>query len=102
MKKDPRKDNEARPDDLGNDPGQVGPESAGQSGDSQQLSHVEDASEESVEELSDTDQALEAAAVDGSEDAADHPERPAHTHTEYQRREDVPPQREPGDTEEAA
>jgi len=94
--RDKRKDNEARPDDLGRDPGQVGAESAGQSGDPQQLSHDAEASEESVQELADTDQALEAAAVEGSEDAADHPERPVHTHTEYRRPEDEPPQRAPG------
>lgn len=87
-------DNEARLDDLGTDPGQVGPDSAGQSGDPQDLSPVEEASEESVEELADTDQAMEAEAVLGSEDAADHPERPVHTHDEYQRPEDVPPQRD--------
>lgn len=96
MRRDDRNSNQARPDELGDDPGQVGAESAGQSGDPQELSHVEDASEESVEELADTDQALEAAAVEGSEDAADHPERPVHTHTEYRRPEDEPPQREPG------
>lgn len=92
----PRKnnDNEARLDDLGTDPGQVGPDSAGQSGDPQDLSSIEEASEESVEELADTDQAMEAEAVLGSEDAADHPERPVHTHNEYQRPEDVAPQRD--------
>ena len=55
------------------------------------LSSIEDASDESVEELADTDQGLEAASVEGLEDAADHPERPAHTHDEYGRLEDVPP-----------
>ena len=85
--------NEARPDELGNDPGQVGPESAGQSGDSQSLSHVADSNEESIEELSDTEQAFEAEAVEGSEDAADHPERPVHTHEEYGRPDDLPPAR---------
>jgi len=44
-------DLEARPDELGRDSRQVGFDSAGQSGDSQQLSIVEDANEESVEEL---------------------------------------------------
>jgi len=88
-------DDEARPDELGEDPGQVGPDSAGQSGDPQQLSSLEDASEESVEELADTDQALEAAAVEGVEDAADHPERPTHTHNEYPNPEDIPPQEGP-------
>jgi hypothetical protein len=85
------RDNEARPDELGNDPGQVGPRSAGQSGDTQQLSDLADADDESVEELEETEQALEAAAVDGIEDAADHPERPVHTHLEYGRPDDVPP-----------
>jgi hypothetical protein len=54
------------------------------------LSSVEDASAESVEELADTDQALEAASVEGLEDAADHPERPVHTHDEYGHPEVVP------------
>jgi hypothetical protein len=92
-------DNQAQPDDLGNDPAQVGLESAGQSGDPQRLSEIEDANEESVEELADTDQAFEASAVEGVEDAADHPERPVHTHEEYGRPDDVPPAR---DDEEAA
>ena len=56
IEKDPylRRDEQAQLDDLGNDPGQVGPRSAGQSGDPQGLSHIQDASEESVEELADT------------------------------------------------
>ena len=53
-------------------------------------------SDESVEELADTNQAFEAAAVkrvvEGVEDAADHPERPVHTHLEYGRRDDLPPE----------
>jgi hypothetical protein len=86
----PRKDNEAQLDELGNTPSQVGPQGAGQSGGSQQLSTRADAAPESVEELDDTDQALEAATVEGVEDAADHPERPTHTHLEYPRPDDVP------------
>jgi hypothetical protein len=86
-------DLEAQLDELGTDPGQVGDRSAGQSGDSQALSSEEDANNESVEELADTDQALEAAAVEGVEDAADHPERPVHTHEEYGRPDDAPPKR---------
>ncbi|HUK49259.1 MAG TPA: hypothetical protein VLW06_16770 [Terriglobales bacterium] len=85
--------NEAAPDELGSDPRQVGPESAGQAGDPQRLSTVEDIDNESVEELADSDQALEAARVDGLEDAADHPERPVHTHNEYGRPDDLPPAR---------
>src|SRR5215469_10585547 len=75
--------NEAARDDLGGDPRQVGPESAGPSGDPQRLSTIEDADNESTDELADTDQALEAGPVEGVEDAAEHPERPVHTHNEY-------------------
>jgi hypothetical protein len=95
-----RGDERARADELGEESGEVGPSSAGQSGDQQRLSRVADADEESVEELADTEQAFEAAAVEGVEDAADHPERPVHTHEEYGRPEDLPPQRR--DDEEAA
>jgi len=84
------RDNAARPDELGNDPAQVGPGSGGQSGDDQQLSEVADADTQSVEELAATDQALEAATVEGVEDAANHPERPVHTHPEYGRPDDLP------------
>jgi len=86
-------DDEARPDELGNDPAEVGPDSAGQSGDLQGLSEIEDENDESVEELADDDQAFEAETVEGVEDAADHPERPTHTHEEYGRSDDVPPRR---------
>jgi len=92
--RDRHEDNEAQLDELGKDSGQVGPDSAGQSGDTQSLSEIADASEESVEELADTDQAFEAEIVDGVEDAADHPERPVHTHIDYSRPEDVAPQRD--------
>ena len=85
--------NEAAPDELGRDPREVGPDSAGQSGDPQRLSTIEETDNESVEELADTDQALEAARVEGLEDAADHPERPTHTHNEYGRPDDLPPAR---------
>jgi len=86
-----RGDLEAQPDDLGNDPAQVGLDSAGQDGSLQQVSSVRDATEESPEELAETGQDLEADAVEGVEDAADHPERPVHTHEEYGSPEDVPP-----------
>jgi hypothetical protein len=97
MAKRPRGDERAQLDELGNDPGQVGPDSAGQSGDTQDLSSIADAADESVEELADGDQALEAGIVEGVEDAADHPERPVHTHVEYGRPDDLPPR--PGDDE---
>jgi hypothetical protein len=91
MAQRPRGDEQAQLDELGNDPGQVGSDSAGQSGDSQRLSSIADASDESVQELADTDQALEAGILEGVEDAADHPERPVHTHLEYGRPDDLPP-----------
>jgi hypothetical protein len=81
---------EAQLDELGNDPGQVGSDSAGQSGDGQQLSSIADAADQSVQELADTDQAIEAGIVEGIEDAANHPERPVHTHLEYGHPDDLP------------
>jgi hypothetical protein len=95
LERDPEleRDEQAQLDELGDDPAQVGTRSAGQSGSSQGLSEVADANEESVEELADTDQAFESAAVEGIEDAADHPERPTHTHEEYGRPEDAPPRK---------
>ena len=73
-------DKEAQMDERGDDPGQVGPDSGGQSGDTQGLSQIADAADESVEELADTGQAYEADVIEGVEDAADHPERPVPTH----------------------
>lgn len=85
-------DDEARLDQLGTDPREVGPESAGQSASTEELSITEDQNNESVDELTETSQAIEAARVEGVEDAADHPERPVHTHNEYhQRPDDIPP-----------
>jgi hypothetical protein len=65
---------------LGSDPGQVGPESAGQSGDTQGLAEDDEAASESVEELAEDEQTYEAEVVDGVEDAGDHPERPVRSH----------------------
>lgn len=84
-------DLQAQEDELGSNPSEVGANSAGQSAGGIGLSHIPDATEDSVEDLSDTDQAIEAAAIEGVEDAADHPERPTHTHEEYGRPDDVPP-----------
>jgi hypothetical protein len=99
MVKRPRGDERAQLDELGTDPGQVGPDSAGQSGDAQRLSSIADAADESVQELADSDQALEAGIVEGVEDAADHPERPVHTHVEYGRPDDLPPRADAEDEE---
>ncbi len=79
------RNDEAQIDELQNDPEELASDSAGQSGDAQGLSQTADADEESVEELAETDQAYEAEAVDGLEDAADHPERPVQTHEDKAR-----------------
>lgn len=73
-------DQEAQPDRLDHDSGQVGPDSGGQSGDTQGLSPIADEAAESVEELADNGQDYEAEAVAGVENAADHPESPVPTH----------------------
>jgi len=67
---------EAQLDDLGSDPRQVGSDSGGQSGGGQGLSSVEDEHVESVTELAESGQAYEADAVEGVEEAADHPGSP--------------------------
>lgn len=73
-------DKQARLDEFGNDPAEVGPDSAGQSGGSEGLSDIQEATGESVEELAGSGQALESDALAGVEDAADHPEKPLPTH----------------------
>jgi hypothetical protein len=50
---------------------ELGPDSAGQSGDTQQISDIASADSESVEELAEEGNALEAAAVYGVENAKD-------------------------------
>jgi hypothetical protein len=80
MSRKKRKNSEAELDELGTDPGQVGPESGGQSGDTQGLAEVSEAVSESVENLAEDDQAYEAEVVDGVEEAGDHPEKPVRSH----------------------
>jgi uncharacterized protein YbaP (TraB family) len=92
-----KEDLEAQLDELGTDPSQVGTRSAGQAASSLGLSNIADATEDSVEDLANTNQALEAASVEGAEDAADHPERPTHTHEEYGPPDDVPPRKRGSD-----
>lgn len=67
------------PDEPDRDPG-LGPDSGGQSGDTQGLSVIADEADESVEELADSGQGYEAEVVTGVEDADEHPERPVYTH----------------------
>jgi hypothetical protein len=83
------RDRDVQLDELDHDSGQVGPDSGGQSGDTQGLSEIADAADESVEELADTGQAHEAEVIEGVEDAADHPEKPVHTHEDQSRPPDI-------------
>jgi hypothetical protein len=66
----------------------MGPGSAGQSGDTQGLSEVEEAGAESVEELVEEGQSLEAAVISGVEDAPD--ADVAEVHTKQVPEDDVP------------
>lgn len=69
---------------------ELGPNSAGQSGDLQGLSDRADADAESVEELIEEGNASEAAAVEGVEDAP--PADEAEVHTRQFPEDDVPPE----------
>jgi hypothetical protein len=68
----------------------MGPSSAGQSGDTQGLSDVPEAGTESVEELVEEGQALEAGLISGVEDAPD--ADVAEVHTRQVPEDDVPPE----------
>jgi hypothetical protein len=67
-------------DDPPKQPQGLGPDTAGQSGDLQGLSRVVDADSESVEELVEEGQALEAEAISGVEDAPDADESEVRVH----------------------
>jgi hypothetical protein len=86
-------DPDTRRDEVDDDPGQLGPDSGGQSGDTQGLAPMPDEADGSVEELADTGQAYEAEVMEGVEDAADHPERPVHTREDQGRLLEVAPDR---------
>jgi hypothetical protein len=68
-----------RLDELGNESSSTPDDHAGQSGDSQGLTETAEVADVSVEELAESGQAYEAEILQGSEDAADHPERPVRT-----------------------
>jgi hypothetical protein len=74
---------------------QAGPDSGGQSGDTQGLSQIVDAADETVEELAGEGQDYEAGILNGVEDAADHPEKSVPSHDGQERQEDDGPDREP-------
>lgn len=80
-----RRDSEAKIDEQGDDLGQVGSDSGGQSGDTQGLTSIAEDADESVEELVETGQDYEAEVISGIEKAADHPEREVHVHTDWNR-----------------
>ena len=69
---------------------QLGPESAGQSGDTQGLPEEEDVDNESVAELAEEGQGLEADILSGVEEADRNPTRPVTTR--QVRVDDVPPE----------
>ena len=85
---------DALSDEIDSDHGQVGPDSAGPSGNTQGLSPIADAADESVEELVEDGQDFEAEVVEGLEDAADHPEQPMHTREDQVRLPELAPLRE--------
>ena len=68
----------------------TGPNSAGQSGDTQGLSDVEDVGPESVEELVEEGQSFEAEVISGVEDAPEPDE--SEVHTKEVPEDDVPPE----------
>ncbi len=68
------------PGEAGDQPGQGGPGSDGQSGDAQGLSQAVDAAEQSVQELAAAGQDYEAQILKGVEDATDHPGKPVPDH----------------------
>jgi N utilization substance protein A len=70
---------------------QVGPGSAGQSGDNAGLSNVPEQAPDSVDELAETGQNLEASIIDGVENAPPADEAEVNTHEEHPGEEDIPP-----------
>lgn len=76
------------PDENDREERGLGPDSAGQSGDLQGLSDVADADSESVEELIEDGQALEAEVIEGVEDAPDADVKEVRVHE--RREDDVP------------
>lgn len=67
----------------------IGPDSAGQSGDLQGLSEVPDADSESVQELVEEGQALEAGVIEGVEEGSDSEKTPE-VRTHERPEDDVP------------
>jgi hypothetical protein len=85
----------APPDEPDRHSGQGGPDSAGQSGDTQGVSQAVEAAEESVAELAAAGQDYEAQILKGVEDATDNPGKPVPNHAGQKRRGGAAPDRRP-------
>jgi transcription termination/antitermination protein NusA len=75
-------------------PDDVGPDSAGQSGDTEGLSQLQDTNAESVSELVEEGQDLEAGIVSGVENAPPADEAEVDTHGEHPDEEQIPPEKQ--------
>jgi N utilization substance protein A len=83
---------EEQPAVAGEQSDELGPDSAGQSGDLQGLSDTAEMAPESVAELAASEQALEAEAVSGVENAPPADVAEVHTHAEHPDEEEIPPE----------
>jgi len=72
----------------------AGPDSAGQAGDTLGLSQIADAESESVSELAEEGQSMEAAVVQGVEDAPDADEAEVTTHEQHPEEKQIPPEKQ--------
>ncbi len=75
-------------------PDDVGPDSAGQSGDTEGLSELQDSNAESVSELAEEGQDLEGAAVSGVENAPPADEAEVQTHERHPDEGEIPPEKQ--------
>jgi transcription termination/antitermination protein NusA len=71
---------------------ELGPDAAGQSGDTQGLSHTAEMAPQSVEELVETEQTLEAEAVSGVENAPPADVEEVRTHPDHPDEDNIPPE----------
>jgi N utilization substance protein A len=75
-------------------PDDVGPDSAGQSGDTEGLSRLQDMSFESPSELAEEGQGFEAELLAGAQDAPVADDSEVSTHKEHPREKDIPPEKQ--------
>jgi N utilization substance protein A len=74
--------------------GDTGADSAGQSGDTEGLTHIPEMAAQSVEELAETEQTFEAEAVSGVENAPPADVAEVVTHEEHPDEKDIPPEKQ--------